>query len=170
MSNSVAAADLERIRVGLRQVVATDGWIDGEGSPFQQDTRFNLLSMRGPWSVPKGARAGVFDSWRQAVVFPPGIGRVEQTNTSGRSMQRVGWALPQAGAPYRVTARTTGGGLFRLRLVQPSNGSTVFDSGQLANGQGVSFDWPRGEVRPVLHAISGDGGESSVAGELRHAD
>lgn len=168
--NSVAAADLERIRVGLRQVVATDGWIDGEGRRFQQDMRLNLLSMRGPWSVPKGARAGVFDSWRQQVVFPPGAGRVEQTNASGRSMQRVTWAVPEAGASYRVTARTTGGALFRLRLVQPGNGSTVFDSGQLANGQAVNFSWPQGEVRPVLHAISGDGGESSVAGDLRRVD
>lgn len=168
--NSVAGNDLQRIRAGLRQVVATDGWVDGKGRSFEQNTRLNLLSMRGPWTVPKGHRAGVFDSWRQAVVFAPGYGRVEQTNASGRSMQRVKWAVPQAGASYRLSARTTGGGLFRLRLVRVSNGATVFDSRPLADGQEVTFAWPHGEVRPVLHAISGDSGESSVVGELIRVD
>lgn len=168
--NSVAAADLERIRVGLRAVVGVDGWVDGEGQPFEPDRRLNLLSMRGPWAVAQGRRVGVFDSWRQAVVFPPGAGRAEQTNASGRSMQRVAWAVPAAGERYRVEARATGGALFRLRLVQIGNGSTVFDSGPLADGQTSTFDWPQGEVRAVLHAISGEDGESTVAGDLRRAD
>jgi hypothetical protein len=168
--NSVAAADLERIRAGLRQVVGADGWMDGEGSQFDREERLNLLSMRGTWTVPKSGRAGVFDSWRQAVVFPPGSGRVEQTNASGRNMHRVIWALPEPGASYQVRAYTSGGGLFRLRLVNVSGGGTVFDSGPLADGQTANFTWPPGEIRPVLHAISGEAGESSVAGELLRVD
>lgn len=168
--NSVAAADMERIRAGLRMVMGADGWEDGNGQAIERFSHLNLLSMRGPWSKPQGGRAGVFDSWRQAVVFPAGDTRVEQTNASGRNMQRVHWALPEAGASYRVTARNTGGGQFRLRLVNVANGSTVFDSGPLVDGQSQTFNWPQGELRPVLHAISGQSGASSVAGELVRVD
>lgn len=163
--NSVAADDLDRIRAGLRQVTSTVSWLDGNGKYFNTDQRMNLLSMRGPWKMKTGTRAGVFDSWEQAVVFTPGS-TVEQINDSGRVLHSLHWAKPVAGQAYRLSANTTGGGALRLRLIETSNWKTVYDSGNLTNGRSVRFSWPGGKIRPVVHAISGAGSASTVSGEL----
>jgi hypothetical protein len=164
--NTVAAADLERIRQGLRQVVAVDGWVDGNGQSDLPETRLNLLSMRGPWTRKSGPTLGVFDTWQQALVFPPGASPTVMTNTSGRSMQPVLWAIPAAGQSYRLRVFATGGARLRLQLKDKTSGATMYDSQDLANGQVASFAWPAGRLNPVLTAASGPTGNSSVRGEL----
>ena len=56
--NSNVADDLDRIRAALRQVVAADGWMDGEGNGFDVDNNLNILSMRGNWQMQSGTTPG----------------------------------------------------------------------------------------------------------------
>jgi len=165
--NTAAANDLERIRQGLRQVTGVGGWIDGNGESYTPETNFNLLSMRGPWRLQSGTTSGIYETWRQAVVFPPAPVPSSVVNTSYRGMQPVSWALPVAGQPYQLTARTTGGGLLRFQLRDKTSSVIVYDSNNLADGETARFVWPAGNVGPVVTATSGVGVESTVAGELR---
>ncbi|NMG46095.1 Atrophin-1 multi-domain protein [Aromatoleum toluvorans] len=164
--NKVAANDLERIRQALRQVVAVDGWVDGDDRPVEPEKNLNLLSMRGPWTRQSGTVAGSFETWEQAVVFPPTASTTVMVNGSGRSLQPVSWALPVAGQAYRLRALTTGGARLRLQLRDKASGATLFDSKELGNDQVVDFVWPSAAVTPVVSAISGVGGASTVRGEL----
>jgi hypothetical protein len=164
--NNVAAADLDRIRLALRQVVSTDGWVDGYGRPFIPAKNLNLLSMRGPWSVRSGSTPGGYDSWAQAVVFPRSTERTVQVNSSSRVLNPVVWAKPAPGALYQLTARATGGAQLRLEIIDKSDRSKVFDSGELADGQHAQFNWPSPRAVAFVYAISGVGGPSSVRGEL----
>ncbi|BAL23279.1 hypothetical protein [Azoarcus sp. KH32C] len=168
--NTAAANDLERIRQALRQVVSVDGWIDGDDQSYVRMSGLNRLSMRGPWSLQSGTVPGAFDTWQQAVVFPPTTTATVMVNGSGRSMQPVPWAIPVAGQSYRLTAITTGGGRLRFQLRDKGSGKTVFDSNELGNDQIADIVWPSGSVTPVVTAISGVGGESTVRGELREAN
>lgn len=167
--NSEVARELDRIRSGLRQVVAVDGWLDGNGRPLAQlEQRLNLLSMRGPWRIVKGdGPLGEFETWQQAVVFPPGGGVRQQINTSGRSLHTVTWARPQPGDRYRLTARAEGGGGLRLQLYDAAGRSVLYDSGELADGQSAEFVWPEGQ-RGTAVTVRGGGKAvaSAVGGSL----
>lgn len=164
--NSDVARELDRMRGALRQVVAVDGWIDGNGRPMAQlDQQLNLLSMRGPWQVMKGdGPAGEFDTWRQAVVFPPDSGAVQQVNNSGRNLHAVTWARPQPGDRYRLTARAEGGGTLRLQLFDAGRRTVLFDSGELADKQTAVFVWPEGQRGAVVTVRSGGKNVASVVG------
>ncbi|MCC4116431.1 Atrophin-1 multi-domain protein [Aromatoleum toluclasticum] len=164
--NTVAAADLERIRMGLRQVVSVEGWVDGSERPVEPDANLNLLSMRGPWTRQSGTASGSFETWEQAVVFAPAEGTTVMVNSSGRSLHPVAWALPVAGQGYRLRAIATGGARLRLQLRDKASGATLFDSKELNNDEVADFVWPAGTVTPVVSAISGAGGASTVRGEL----
>lgn len=164
--NTTAAADLERIRLGLRRVVSVSGWVDGEGQPATQSANLNLLSMRGHWHRRTGTESGQFDTWRQEVVFPPTATPIEMVNTSGRNMHAVTWAAPLAGKTYRLSAFASGGATLRLELRDKSSGATRYASQDLGDGQSVSFTWPSGTINPVVVVRSGTGGESAVRGEL----
>ena len=52
--DNAVARDLDRIRAALRQVVKTNGWLDGDGKPMEMERRLNLLSMRGAWKLNSG--------------------------------------------------------------------------------------------------------------------
>jgi len=164
--NSAAGNDLERIRQGLRQVVGVSGWVDGNGESYTPQANFNLLSMRGPWRLQSGTTSGIYETWRQAVVFPPAPAQSSVVNSSYRSMQPVSWALPVAGESFQLTARTTGGGLLRFQLRDKATSAIVYDSNNLADGETARFSWPAGNVGPVVTATSGVGVESTVSGEL----
>lgn len=164
--NTVAAADLERIRQGLRQVVAVDGWVDGSDRAVEPEQNLNLLSMRGPWYRQSGTVSGNFETWEQAVVFPPAAASTVMVNSSGRSLQPVAWAIPVAGQAYRLRAIATGGARLRLQLRDKASGATLFDSKELNNDEVADFVWPAGSVTPVVTAIGGAGGGSTVRGEL----
>lgn len=164
--NTVAAADLERIRQGLRQVVAVDGWVDGSDRAVEPEQNLNLLSMRGPWYRQSGTVSGNFETWEQAVVFPPAAASTVMVNSSGRSLQPVAWAIPVAGQAYRLRAIATGGARLRLQLRDKASGATLFDSKELNNDEVADFVWPTGAVTPVVTVISGVGTGSTVRGEL----
>lgn len=164
--NTVAAADLERIRQGLRQVVAVDGWVGGDDRPVEPERDLNLLSLRGPWTRTSGTVSGSFETWEQAVVFPPSASATVMVNSSGRSLHPVAWALPVAGQGYRLRAIATGGARLRLQLRDKASGATVFDSKELNNDEVADFVWPGGAVTPVVTVISGIGTGSTVRAEL----
>jgi hypothetical protein len=164
--NNTAAADLDRIRAALRRVVSVDGWLDGDGQPYVPESTFNLLSMRGAWTLKSGTVPGAYETWQQAVVFPATATPTVMVNTSNRGLHSVTWALPVAGQPYRFRAVTTGGAFLRMQLRSRSTGALLFDSKDLANGQTADFAWPAGNVNLVLTATSGVGGGSSANGEL----
>jgi hypothetical protein len=69
-----------------------------------------------------------------------------------------------AGAPYKLTARATGGARLKFQLFS-SAGVKLVDSGELADGQSVEFPWPDGAgLRTALFAYSGAGGTVSTVG------
>lgn len=165
--SNVVAGELDRIRAALRQVVSVSGWLDGNDQPMQMEQRLNLLSMRGPWRMQAPGKApGVFDSWRQAVLFEPSDAPVVQANTSERGLSRVPWAQPVAGRRYRISANTTGGGRLRFQLLAPGR-PPVFDSGELEDGGSADFEWPTVVTRSAVIASSGRRDQpSSVGGTL----
>ena len=164
--NSNVAEDLDRIRASLRRVIAVDQWMDGEGRLIEVNQSLNILSMRGNWNLQSGTVPGVFDTWRQAVVFPATTSRSVQVNYGNRVISSVVWASPRVGESYRLTAKTTGGGTLRLKLYDKSAKKYVYDSGELKNGDSDRFDWPAKHIASVLYATSGVGEASRVGGEL----
>ncbi|WP_431050622.1 Atrophin-1 multi-domain protein [Roseateles sp. L2-2] len=184
------AYELDRVRAGLRQVMSVDRWVDGNGKPMSMEAPQNRFSLRGPWkrsgggsdaamksmaNAPSGTaaaaggdRAGAgFDTRRQAVVFPAGEGVTVLVNDSGRSLQPVNWAKPEAGKRYKLTATATGGAKLQLQLLDAGRRTTLFDSGELADGASKTFEWPEGQGAVRVTVRSGPGpGESSVGGAL----
>ena len=170
--NHEIARELDRIRAALRQVVAVGGWLDGEGQPMTMEPKLNLLSMRGPWKLIRGdGPAGVYETWRQAVVFPPGGGAVVQSNSSGHGLYAVTWAQPQPGMRYRLSARTSEGGSLRLQLFDAGGRAALYDSGELTDGQAAVFDWPQ-DQRALTVTLRGGGQPRAtmVSGSLVQVD
>ena len=165
--NSIAASELEKLRMALRPLATASSWVDGNGLSFDPAAPQNLLSMRGYWYKTKGAQAGVFDTWRQAVVFPATSVPIEQVNAGGRAYSGVTWAKPTVGAAYRVTAIATNGARFRMTIKDKVTGAMVFDSGDLSNGQSVDFVWSAQTFTITTLAKSGVSGvKSTVRAEL----
>lgn len=162
--NNDVARELDRIRGGLRQVIAVDGWLDGNGRPMAQlNQPLNLLSMRGPWRIVKGdGPLGEFATWQQAVVFSPGGSVTQQINTSGNNLHPVAWARPQPGARYRLTATAEGCGSLRLQLYDAGGRSVLYDSGELTDGQSMEFNWPEGQ-RAAAVTVRGGGKANACA-------
>lgn len=164
--DNAVATELQRIRAALRVVVSARGWLDGHGNLFSPPKNFNVLSMRGTWALERGTVKGVYDTRRQAVVFPADAADVQQSCSSGRNITTISWAVPVAGHRFQLTALTEGGGKLRLRL-RDSEGRFTFDSGELKNGKSVEFVWPADYKNAVVTAVSGPAGrESSVGGML----
>lgn len=165
--NNVAASDLDRIRAALHPLESAEGWLDGDGRSVNLAAPMNLLSMRGYWYKTKGPQAGVFDTWKQSVLFPPTTSPIEQTNAGGRAYSNVTWAKPTVGATYKLKAVATGGARFRMTMKDRATGVVVFDSGDLANYQAVEFAWPSESFTITTIAKSGVGGvASAVRAEL----
>lgn len=169
-SNS-AAKDLETLRLALRPLNWVYGWADGNGEVYASSkVGMNLLSMRGNWFRTSGTQSGVYDTWRQAVVFPPTTTPIEQQNAGGRAYVAVSWAKPKVGATYRLTALTNGGGRFRMTITDKATGAVAYDSGDMSNAQSADFHWPSENVLITTYAKSGVGGvESTVRAELTPA-
>ena len=159
------AAELDRIRGGLRRVVSVSQWVDGNGAVFTPPRNLNLLSMRGPWSAADGGATGAFETWEQAVVFPANGRKVVQSNTSGRSMQEINWAVPQPGVTYRLKVRGSNGATLRFELADAA-GRKAYDSGVLANGATMDFKWPASGFKPWLTVASGERGGGQVSATL----
>lgn len=165
--NRKAAADLELLRTSLRPVVSAEKWVDARGHSFIPDRRLNLLSMRGPWHVLEGGKAGAFDSWSQSVRFPAAAARTVQVKYFPPALTNVHWAKPVAGSRYVLSASATGGAKLRLKLADAATGRQIADSGELSDGAVFRFAWPGGKPRVALYAIGGVGSPSSVKADLR---
>lgn len=169
--NAAAGADLEDIRKALRQVVSAAGWVDAQGRSFTPARNLNLLSMRGAWTRREGQPVGVFDTWKQAVLFTPGAAKVVQTNWSGRAVNPVAWAMPVKGRQYRLTASTTGGAQLRVQIVDKATSKFSYDSGDMANGATTTFEWPlESNYSVVTTATNPAGAEGTVGGTLVAVD
>ncbi len=158
------AAELDRIRAGLRAVVSVGTWLDAHDRPFTPERNLNLLSMRGPWYVPGGGEGGTFDTWQQAVVFPEGH-PTSQLNGSDRTMQPVHWAVPKAGQRYRLKVTATAGATLRFAVVDAAS-HPLYDSGALGDGQGAEFRWPADGAKPNVTVASGPHGGGRVGATL----
>ena len=180
--DSVAAAELQRIRMGLRQVIGATSWVDGNNVTLARiqiaaktgnlaltnnatpavvgltpPSGLNLLSMRGPWTVnyrKPTTVPGVYNSWTQTMEFAPSPVRTYMSNGNGTGFSHVAWA--RMGGPLRLTSTTTGGATLRVVVY---NGSTVaFNSGEMPNGKVMDFTWPAGGWATV-YATNGISGE-----------
>jgi hypothetical protein len=166
--NNAVANELQLIRANLRQVVSTQGWIDGNGQSFTPQKNLNLLSMRGAWDGPDTPASGHFDSWSQAVVFPGDSKRVELVNYRNGGFRQVSWAAPQAGASCHLRIIASGGAKLRL-VVRGDYNTALFDSGELADKGSKTLACPGVDQQLEMHAISGGGRPSSVRAELTEA-
>jgi len=167
--NSAVADELDRIRQSLRQVVSSSGFINGNGQRYEPNKNLNLLSMRGPWTLQSGSVEGKFDTWAQAVVFPPTTAKSVMINSSSHGMNPVSWAMPVAGTQYRLAVTSTNGARMQFQIFDKASGQKLFGSGEMANGQSVTFPWPEGATAITLYAISGTGPASTVRGDLVRA-
>ncbi|MBF4991771.1 Atrophin-1 multi-domain protein [Methylophilus sp. QUAN] len=160
------ANELHIIRSNLRQVVSTDGWVDGNGNSFMPDRNLNLLSMRGPWTLRQGNKAGEFDTLKQEVVFGKTTQVTVQENYSGRSMQIINWAKPITGESFKLSAFSKGGATLAFKIVDKTQKKVVFQSKELKNEEFETFTWPTDNFSITLIVSSGVGDSSSIKAEL----
>ncbi|WP_067068589.1 hypothetical protein [Roseateles chitosanitabidus] len=163
--SNATANDLNLIRAALRPLESAAAWVDGNGqtSGYVTDTALNLLSMRGAWYRTKGTVSGVFDTWRQALVFPATTTLIEQANATGRAVAGVSWAMPTAADSYRLTVAGTGGATFRMTIADKASGAVLYDSGYLADGDTATFAWPAAaSFKVTTWARSGTGNVEST--------
>lgn len=189
--DNAVAAELDRIRANLRQVVGAQSWVDGNGNAMaapltakagtllatattttattsmaalSPPNDMNMLSMRGAWQVSSGTVKGIYNSWTQALEFPVLATAASQSNSNGRGLSKVSWAKPLVDDYLRFTSIATGGAT--LRMIAYGSTGVVFDSGNLNNGEFRDFKWPLGGWI-ALYARNGTlGVPSSVKGAL----
>lgn len=163
--NNAVAAELDRIRANLRQVVSAPNWVDGNGTAVSGSVpaSVNALSMRGPWTRSWGTTTPTFDSWAQALVFPASTTRTIVSNGNSSGLSKVTWGKPVVGSTQKFSVIATGGA--RLKIQVWSGGTMKFQSGDLANGESARFVWPD-NAWIILSAMGGVGGPSTVRADL----
>nr|WP_315217121.1 Atrophin-1 multi-domain protein [uncultured Duganella sp.] len=163
--NNAVAAELDRIRANLRQVVSAPNWLDGNGKAVSGTVpaSVNALSMRGPWTRSTGTTTPNFDSWAQALVFPASTTATVVSNANSSGLSKVTWGKPVVGSTQKFSVIATGGA--RLKIQVYSGGTMKFQSGNLANGESARFVWPTG-AWIILTATGGVGGPSTVRAEM----
>ena len=163
--NNAVAAELDRMRANMRQVVSAQSWLDGNGKVASITTpaSINALSMRGPWTRTSGTTMPTFDQWAQALVFPASPTTTIVTNTNGTGLTRVSWGRPKAGSTQKFSVTATGGGKIKIQVYQ--GGTVKFASGALGNGESARFVWPDGGWI-VLTAAGGINTVATVRADL----
>lgn len=163
----VAVAELQLIQKWLKPVVATDGWVSGDGVYFKPEPkRLNILSMRGKWLPLSGTTAGAYDTWKQAYVFPAIGKKIQMASFSPNIMARTSWSKPSPGSKYRLKSTGSGGGTMRLQLNACVGAGFSVDTGDLSDGQPYDFLWPR-EICSLRMTISNSlNSETVVKGTL----
>lgn len=166
--NNAVAAELDRIRANLRQVVSAPNWIDGNGKAVSGvvPASVNALSMRGPWTRSSGTTTPAFDSWAQALVFPASPTATVVSNANSSGLSKVTWGKPVVGSTQKFTVIATGGA--RLKIQVYSGGTLKFQSASLGNGESARFVWPEG-AWIILTATGGVNVASTVRAEMAAA-
>lgn len=164
--DTVVAEDLHRIRAALRPVISAKMWIDCDGNEFRPNMRFNLLSMRGPWLSANGEPRGIYDTWRQALVFPPSDGKASMTQVSPNVWGRVAWGRPQIGRTYTLKAFGSAGTKARLMYQDCGAISARVDTGELQPGDTADIVWPEKLCKQALIVTKSSNFESWVRVEL----
>lgn len=169
--NNAVAAELDRIRANLRQVVSQSGFIDGNGKQMTPPKPSNLLSMRGPWVLQSGPALGTFDTWSQSVVFPvTGATRIVQQNYSKRSIVPLLWSKTLAdNETLRLTVYATNGAKMRI-VVRDAAGKNLVDTGEVGDKETARITWPVGASLPIIYTMSGVNGASNVRGILERVN
>lgn len=165
--------ELEMVRAALRMVGSVGSWLDGDGKPYAAgpDLSQNLLSMRGIWQNVNGPTQPrpVFDTWRQALVFPPTASVIEAQDANGRGLSKVAWACAAPGRTFlpgqrmRFTAIATGGATIRMQIWVGVR--IVAESPFLRNGESYDLTWVDGGYINYI-VRSGIGGESTVSATI----
>lgn len=168
--DNAVAAELDRIRGSLRQVVSARSWVEGNGlptnSPLVAPNDLNVFSMRGTWTKNSGEAnaTGAFDTMSQSLVFSKTEKfRTVMTNYSNRELAGVTWAKRIPGTTQKFTVHATGGAQLQMKVY--SGGKLAFDSNTIYDKGSVSFVWPVDAVL-VLVGTSGIGQTSSVRADL----
>jgi hypothetical protein len=162
--DNTIAAQLDQIRAALRRVAQVSQWVDATGAAFTPETKLNLISMRGPWTLQSGPTAGTFDTWTQSVIFPSNGVQTIQRNDSGRSLPWTSQTPPVGGQQYQLTVHATGGATLDFQL----NGSTQYlSTGFLADGDSVTFTWPSSWAIPAVTVRSGPQGGGTVTATMK---
>lgn len=163
--NNAVAAELDRIRANLRQVVSAPNWVDGNGKAVAATApaSVNALSMRGPWTRSYGTTTPEFDSWSQSLVFPAAASQTAVSNGNSTGLSKITWGKPVVGSTQKFSVIATGGA--RLKIAVYSGGTLKFQSGNLGNGESARFVWPTG-AWIILTAYSGVNQVSTVRAEM----
>jgi hypothetical protein len=164
--NNTAAEELQYLRKNLRKVTTTSGYEDAEGKVFKPSINVNILSLRGPWYLESGSALGKYDSYKQSIIFSGGARKTLQSNESGRSMHTVLWAKPKKGERYKLSVKATGGAQLNLKVLDAATRKLVYETGNLNDGQAVTFEWPIDSFVPKLVLTSGIDSQSSVSATL----
>ncbi|WP_019882382.1 MULTISPECIES: hypothetical protein [unclassified Methylophilus] len=164
--NNAAAEELQLLRKQLRKVTSVSGYLDAEGNNFQPNANVNVLSMRGPWYLESGQALGKYDSYNQSIVFSGSGRKTVQSNESGRSMHTVLWAKPKKGERYKLSVTATGGAQLNLKVLDGATRKLVYETGNVPDGQSVTFEWPVDSFVPKLVLTSGVDNQSSISATL----
>jgi hypothetical protein len=151
--DSPVIAELHKMREALRQVVSSDGFVDGNGQPTNADKvgNENILSMRGPWERYEGADPAVqYSTATGSIDFPARATVSSQQNANSLGVAKTGlgkitWAFPKVGEKFLITAVTTGNAQFHFDTYN-GDGSKLLSYGWMINGETRTFTWPSGYI------------------------
>lgn len=157
--NNSVASQLELIRQSLRQVVSQDGFINGNGDDRPEESRINMLSLRGPWVRVKGTeKTGVFNTFTQSLEFGATEAEVQQTQT-GVGMGKLKKYKPVAAKRYKLWVHSTGGAAVQMKIWV---GGFIYQTlDRLSEGESQTFVWPSGGWSTVT-AIKPAGGPATI--------
>lgn len=138
---SSPADQLNLVRKALRQVLSQSGHIDGNGKPRVPETRVNLMSLRGVWTLIDGVgQQAVYDTFSQSLVWGTTSTRpMTQINYSNWSLGRVKGSFPSAPKRYKLYVEASGGTTLSMTM---QVGSVKTTTAQLGNFQSETVVWP----------------------------
>lgn len=160
--DGTVVTDLERIRAGMREMVKSDGWIDGNGVTMTKQEAPAILSMRGAWMLPASNTVGkgAFNTWDQSIVFPYTTKKLNHVNYS-TGVSKVSWAALKAGTRVRFKADTSGGATIRMQV--RVNNVITLDTGYLHHGTSSMLTWPNPASGPITIIMFADSGVNTAS-------
>lgn len=163
--DNAVAAELDRIRANLRQVMSAESWVDGNEQPMTPKAGMpNQLSMRGPWVRYSGSVDGVFDTITQSLNFPAASTQTVMINGNSTGINKVTWGSVLPGTVQKFTVSATGGAKLKIEVF--SGAKSVKQTGYLADKESARITWPASGAWFVLTATSGVNQASSVSATL----